>query len=142
DRNIAGGRTCQWPKQRWEIDRNDVCTASRPPGALLRRPSSVSTWICRTNAFAYLLTWSMWSCGCRMAALIRTMPGYAICAGSAIPSGARPRTQADADFVKAKTEMLQLKLAEKRGELVLVSAVEELIETLAGVTLTKLSSLP
>ena len=38
--------------------------------------------------------------------------------------------------------MLQLKLAEKRGELVLVSAVEELIETLAGVTLTKLSSLP
>lgn len=34
--------------------------------------------------------------------------------------------------------MLQLKLAEKRGELVPQSDVDELIETLAGVTLTKL----
>ena len=34
------------------------------------------------------------------------------------PERRSARTRTDADFVKAKTEMLQLKLAEKRGELV------------------------
>ena len=53
-----------------------------------------------------------------------------------------PRTQADADHVKVKTEMLQLRLMEKKGELVRQSDVDELIEQIAGVTLTALSSLP
>ncbi|MFZ0852419.1 MAG: hypothetical protein WAO08_24840 [Hyphomicrobiaceae bacterium] len=52
------------------------------------------------------------------------------------------RTQADAEHVKAKTEMLQLKLAEKRGELVRQSDVDALIDDLVGVTLTAMSSMP
>ena len=48
-----------------------------------------------------------------------------------------PRSQADADHVKVKTEMLQLRLMEKRRD-----DVDALIDGIAGVTLTALSSLP
>ena len=58
------------------------------------------------------------------------------------PEGRSARTQADAEHVKAKTEMLQLKLAEKRGELVRQSDVDALIDDLVGVTLTAMSSMP
>lgn len=53
-----------------------------------------------------------------------------------------PRSEADADHVKVKTEMLQLRLMEKRKELVRQEDVDELIDQIAGVTLTALSSLP
>jgi hypothetical protein len=53
-----------------------------------------------------------------------------------------PRTQADADYVKVKTEMLQTRLMEKRRELVLQSDVNELTDQLCGVVLTHLSSMP
>jgi hypothetical protein len=53
-----------------------------------------------------------------------------------------PRTQADADHVKVKTEMLQLRLMEKKRELVRRVDVDALIDGIAGVTLTALSSLP
>ena len=53
-----------------------------------------------------------------------------------------PRTEADADHVKVKTEMLQLRLMEKKRELVRRADVDELIDGIAGVTLTALSSLP
>ncbi|MGY8667054.1 hypothetical protein Q3C01_32495 [Bradyrhizobium sp. UFLA05-109] len=53
-----------------------------------------------------------------------------------------PRSEADADHVKAKTEMLQLRLMEKRRELVRREDVDALIDQLAGVTLTALSSMP
>jgi hypothetical protein len=53
-----------------------------------------------------------------------------------------PRTKADADHVKVKTGMLQLRLMEKRGELVRRADVDALIDDIAGVTLTALSSLP
>jgi hypothetical protein len=53
-----------------------------------------------------------------------------------------PRAEADADHVKVKTEMLQLRLMEKRRELVLQEDVNELIDGLCGVVLTHLSSLP
>ena len=53
-----------------------------------------------------------------------------------------PRTQADADHVKAKTEVLQLKLMQARNELVRQADVDALIDGIAGVTLTALSSLP
>src|SRR6476620_7685282 len=53
-----------------------------------------------------------------------------------------PRSEADADHVKAKTEMLQLRLMEKRRELVRQADVDELIDDIAGVTLTALSSMP
>jgi hypothetical protein len=43
-----------------------------------------------------------------------------------------PRAEADADHVKAKTEMLQLRLMEKKRELVRRADVDELIDTLAG----------
>ena len=53
-----------------------------------------------------------------------------------------PRTQADADHVAVKTEMLKLRLMEKKRELVRQSDVDELIDTLCGITLTALSSMP
>jgi hypothetical protein len=53
-----------------------------------------------------------------------------------------PRTEADADPVKVKTEMLQLRLMEKKRELVRQADVDALIDGIAGVTLTALSSLP
>ena len=53
-----------------------------------------------------------------------------------------PRNEADAAHVAAKTEMLQVNLAEKKRELVRRSDVDELIDGIAGVTLTALSSLP
>jgi hypothetical protein len=53
-----------------------------------------------------------------------------------------PRAEADADHVKVKTEMLQMRLMEKRRELVRQTDVNELIDGLWGVVLTALSSLP
>jgi DNA repair exonuclease SbcCD ATPase subunit len=52
-----------------------------------------------------------------------------------------PRTQADADHVKVKTEMLQLRLMEKRRELVRREDVNELLDTMCGVVLTHLSGM-
>ena len=52
-----------------------------------------------------------------------------------------PRSEADADHVKVKTEMLQLRLMEKKRELVRRADVDELIDTLAGVVLTHLSGM-
>ena len=57
------------------------------------------------------------------------------------PERRSARTQADAEHVKAKTDMLQLKLAEKRRELVRQSDVDALIDDLVGVTLTAMSSM-
>jgi hypothetical protein len=57
------------------------------------------------------------------------------------PERRSARAQADADFVKAKTEMLQLKLAEKRRELVRQSNVDALIDEIVGVTPTAMSSM-
>ena len=51
-----------------------------------------------------------------------------------------PRSEADADHVK--TEMLQLRLMEKKRELVPRADVDELIDGIAGVTLTHLSGWP
>ncbi len=53
-----------------------------------------------------------------------------------------PRSEADADYVKAKTEMLQLRLMEKRRELVRQKDVNGLVDGLCGVVLTHLSSMP
>ena len=53
-----------------------------------------------------------------------------------------PRTEADAAFTAVKTEMLQLKLMEKRGQLCLQSDVDALIDEIVGVTLTAMSSMP
>jgi hypothetical protein len=53
-----------------------------------------------------------------------------------------PRTAVDAEHVKAKTEMLQLKLAEKRRDLVRQSDVDEMVDTFAGLVLNKLGGWP
>jgi hypothetical protein len=53
-----------------------------------------------------------------------------------------PRSEADAAHVAVKTEMLQLRLMEKKRELVRRADVDKLIDGIAGVTLTALSSLP
>ena len=52
-----------------------------------------------------------------------------------------PRSEADADHVRAKTEMLQMRLMEKRRELVRRDEVDALIDELAGITLTHLSGM-
>jgi hypothetical protein len=52
-----------------------------------------------------------------------------------------PRAEADADHVKVKTEMLQLRLMEKKRELVLRADVDALIDQIAGITLTHLSGM-
>jgi hypothetical protein len=52
-----------------------------------------------------------------------------------------PRAEADADHVKVKTEMLQMRLMEKRRELVRRDAVDELIDQFAGTVLTHLSGM-
>jgi hypothetical protein len=53
-----------------------------------------------------------------------------------------PRSAADAEHTRVKTEVLQLKLMEKRRELVHQSDVDALIDELVGVTLTATSSMP
>jgi hypothetical protein len=53
-----------------------------------------------------------------------------------------PRSEADAAHAKAKTELLQIRIMEKHRELVRQSDVDELIDQIAGVTLTALSNLP
>ncbi len=58
------------------------------------------------------------------------------------PARRSARTQADADYVKVKTEMLRLRLLEKRRELVPVADLKELIDTFVGLVLTKLGGLP
>ena len=50
-----------------------------------------------------------------------------------------PRSEADADHVKVKTEMLQLRLMQVRRELVSREAHETIIDDMAGLVLTKLS---
>jgi hypothetical protein len=49
-----------------------------------------------------------------------------------------PRFEADADHVKVKTEMLQLRLMEKKKELVRMDEVNEMID----VVLTAMSCMP
>ena len=53
-----------------------------------------------------------------------------------------PRSKADAAHIEVKTQMLQLRLMEKKKELVLQSDVDELIDNICGTMLTHLSSLP
>src|SRR4051794_33216605 len=53
-----------------------------------------------------------------------------------------PRSEADADHVKTKTEMLQLRLMQARRELVSREAHETMIDDMAGLVLTKLSGWP
>jgi DNA repair exonuclease SbcCD ATPase subunit len=52
-----------------------------------------------------------------------------------------PRTQADAEHVKVKTEMLQLRLMEKQRMLVRRDDANELLDTVCGVVLTHLSGM-
>jgi hypothetical protein len=52
-----------------------------------------------------------------------------------------PRSEADADHIKVKTEMLQVRLMEKRHELVRRDDVDALIDQIAGTVLTHLSGM-
>jgi len=52
-----------------------------------------------------------------------------------------PRSEADAAHVAVKTEMLQLRLMEKKPELVRRTDVDELIDQIAGTLLTHLSGM-
>jgi hypothetical protein len=52
-----------------------------------------------------------------------------------------PRTEADAAHAKAKTELLQIRIEEKKRKLVLRDDVDALIDQIAGITLTHLSGM-
>jgi len=52
-----------------------------------------------------------------------------------------PRSEADAAHAKAKTELLQIRIMEKKHELVRQDDVDELIDQIAGITLTHLSGM-
>ena len=52
-----------------------------------------------------------------------------------------PRTQADAEHVTVKTEMLQLRLMEKQRKLVRREDADALIDEICGVVLTHLSGM-
>ena len=53
-----------------------------------------------------------------------------------------PRTEADAAHAKAKTELLQIRIEEKKRTLVSREAHEALIDQMAGFVLTKLGGWP
>jgi hypothetical protein len=53
-----------------------------------------------------------------------------------------PRAEADSAHVAVKTEMLQMRVMENKPELVRWADFDALIDGIAGVTLTALSSLP
>jgi hypothetical protein len=50
--------------------------------------------------------------------------------------------QADADFQRAKAELIKLRIAERRRELMTVADHNRIIDDLAGLLLTRLNSLP
>ncbi|MBR0778567.1 hypothetical protein JQ625_27360 [Bradyrhizobium diazoefficiens] len=52
-----------------------------------------------------------------------------------------PRSEADAALVAAKTEMLQLRLMEKKGELLSREDFDEAIDSMAGIVVTHLSGM-
>jgi len=52
-----------------------------------------------------------------------------------------PRGEADADFQRAKAELIRLRIAEKQRALVRREDVDELIDTMAGTVLTHLSGM-
>jgi len=53
-----------------------------------------------------------------------------------------PRAAADAELASAKAALLRIRIEEKQRTLVRQTEVDELIDQIAGVTLTALSSLP
>jgi hypothetical protein len=58
------------------------------------------------------------------------------------PARRSARSEADAAHIAAKTELLRLRAMEKRRELVRREDVNELLDDIAGVVLTKLGGLP
>jgi hypothetical protein len=50
-----------------------------------------------------------------------------------------PRSEADAAFQRAKAELMKLRIAEKRGQLMLVSEHNALLDEIAGLVLSRLS---
>jgi hypothetical protein len=53
-----------------------------------------------------------------------------------------PRSEADASFQRAKAELIQIRIAEKKRQLVMADEAYTMIDELAGMFLTALSGLP
>ena len=53
-----------------------------------------------------------------------------------------PKSEADSAFTQAKAELLQIRIAEKKRQLMLTSEVDEMIDEIHGLFMTALSSLP
>jgi hypothetical protein len=55
------------------------------------------------------------------------------------PARRSARSEADAEFQKAKTELIKIRIAEKHGKLILASDHEAFVETITGLFLSRLS---
>ena len=53
-----------------------------------------------------------------------------------------PRSEADASFQRAKAELIQIRIAERKKELMLASEAYAMVDEMAGMFLTALSGLP
>jgi hypothetical protein len=53
-----------------------------------------------------------------------------------------PRSEADADFQRAKSELIKLRIAERKRELMPTAEHNAFVDDLAGILLTKLGGLP
>jgi hypothetical protein len=76
-----------------------------------------------------------------MAVSIRMSAGCVTSAGCVILSDARRRSQADADFVKAKTELVAIRVREKERELIEFDEAKEATEKAIGIVLTAMSGM-
>ena len=52
-----------------------------------------------------------------------------------------PRVEADAEHTKIKSELLQIRLTEKKKQLVRLDEVTEMIDNLVGIVLTAMSGM-
>ena len=57
------------------------------------------------------------------------------------PERRSARTQADADFVKAKTELIAIRIREKKRELIEIEEAKEIMDKAIGVTLVAMSGM-
>ena len=108
------------------------------------RPSAHRRWRCISIAAGPISASSnpmAWSSG-KVTAFRAIRAALPTCGPGGASGSNRRAVSADADYVKAKTEMLQLRLMEKRRELVRQKDVNGLVDGLCGVVLTHLSSMP
>ena len=79
---------------------------------------------------------------CPIGASIRMLAALPICAGYVHRSGACNEARWTVDFVKAKTELIAIRVREKKRELMMTEEALADMEQLIGIVLTEMSSMP